>query len=349
MNKEQTTIQNGTNSDPVWKRFLKTWSGHFIFLALNFILVFANIIFPRYVDTPNIEIASVEVIVDEDEIRVPPSLAYVSTEVFQLYDEGDEIVSNKRCFNALEKKRIIPSSCVDVVVEAIDILTSFAEKERDRKLIALGAIDTYSKEELVEALTSSSFISYRSFLYNEIFFNFLAVDEIAKDEIAPSIKNALLSAAVGLVKREFGYVVHLETLKALILRETKSDDRSGEVAFRIIALNSGYKGGVIFPSAQLTIAGENIFLVQDTLELLADPNQNSDSKHELLEAGEVVSLYFVVDQKKNTANGNVLLEKIVKQGTPLPFNLEIDTTNGPVSSSGSLSVETISFELTFGK
>lgn len=336
-------------SDSQLRRFFKAWSGHLIFLVLNFIIVLANIVFPRYIDTPRIEIASVEVIVDEDEVKVHPSSALIASEVFQIYEAGDAIVANKHCFNALRDENIIPSSCNDKIVKAIDAVIAFATKERESKLSALSAISTYSKEQLVSILSFSGVISYRSAVYNDIFFNFLAVDEFAKDELAPSIKNALLSAAKGLVKREFEFLDSLKKLRKNITEETNTAGRSGVIAFRVIALNSGYKGGVIFPNASLRVAGKNITLIQDSPELLADPIQNSDAKHELLEAGKVVSLYYVVDYEKNTSDALELIETIVKQASPLPFDLTISTSNGDVSTSGNLSIDTISFELTFGE
>jgi len=349
MDNNTTSSNANESSGSPWRRFFKAWSGHLIFLVLNFVIVLANIVFPRYIDTPNIEIASVEVIVDEDEVKVHPSSAFIASEVFQIYEAGDTIVANKHCFNALMREHIIPSSCNDKIVKAIDAVISYATEERDRKLSALNSIDTYSKEKLVSVLSSSTIVSYRSAIYNDIFFNLLAVDEFAKDELAPSIKNALLSAARGLVKREFIFLNALKELKEHILEETKTAGRSGVIAFRIIALNSGYKGGVIFPNASLKVAGTNIFLTQDSPDLLADPIQNSDAKHELLEAGKVVSLYYVVDYEKNNSDALGLVKTIVKQASPLPFDLTISTSNGDVSTSGNLSIDTISFELTFGE
>ena len=328
---------------------LKQFWPHILFLTLNSVIVAANIIFPRFIDKPEISIISADGLTDESETKLSNTLSFVVGEVIENTEQGDSFYADKRCFYALREKQLVPNSCRKLAIATADKIIDAAKSERLRKLNAIDNIETYNREELLKALESDNPYYYRSALYTEIFFNFLAVDTFASPEISNQIKESLLVAASGLVNKEYSYVETFELFKAQLEIGNGELVRSGNMAFRVIISNAGYADDVIYPEAKLEIGGEIVNLIQVSATTINEPTLNSGNAFSVVEDGKIVVLYFVVEPALNTEKANKLVGDIARQGTPIQFRLLLKTNSGEVSTESLLSVDSISFELEFGK
>lgn len=81
-----------------WKAILKGSWKHIGFVALNLIIVFANIIAPRILNKPELNIVASRALADENETRLSNTVAYVTSEIFQYTEEGNLFFSDERCF-----------------------------------------------------------------------------------------------------------------------------------------------------------------------------------------------------------------------------------------------------------
>ena len=186
-----------------------------LLLLVNVLTVVGNIYLPRFLEQPELQAVSVNAFVDENEIPLPNSVSRVVSAVLDIRRDGDEFYANRRCFDAIKAHSFVPSDCVSQLKSTLTTIVQNSNAEFAAKISALSGIEEFDEEKLVGALTLSSPLGYVSNFYNDVFFNLLAAENIAKDEIAGPMREALVSAAKGLVEREFRYIETLD--QALVI------------------------------------------------------------------------------------------------------------------------------------
>lgn len=242
---------------------------------------------------------------------------------------------------------LVPNSCKELAIEATNRAINFALAERQRKLAALDNLEQFDKTQLIEVLTGKGPAYYRSQIYNEVYFHFLAAEVFADREMVGSIRESLINAAKTLVNKQFSYVESLQIFKESLESSGDEVERSGRLLFQVIVSNSGHDDGLVYPSAKLRVGNTVINLTQTTITSLNNSNPNLGDRYGLAPKGSVAILYFLASPAHNNAEANRLAGSIARADSPISFELSIETDVGEVSTSSVLNVETISFEIEF--
>lgn len=261
-----------------------------LLLAVNIVTVFANIYLPRFTEQPRVEIVSLDALIDETEVILPNSVSSVVSTMLEILPDGDEFKANTKCFEALDTYSLVPASCIDSFERTAEIILRNAILERNDKIEALESITDFDEEELVSILTAPDSMGFVSTYYTNIFFNFLAVENIAKNELAADMRAALVRAAVGLVNQQYAFTPAFENALRLI-EEHDSTESAKEIVFRVALLNSGQRPDLISPSAVGKIGDRNFNLSRVTEEDLSNLQQKSEAEFTVVPAGMAATFF----------------------------------------------------------
>lgn len=315
-------------------------------LLVNIVTVFANIYLPRFTDKPSVDIVSVEAIVDETEIYLPNSVSSVISVIIDILPAGDNFKSNLKCFEALEDQSLVPLSCQMQLRETAEKILEESISDREQKIAALEKIEDYDEAELVEILTSPGKLGFVSTFYTNIFFNFVAVENIAKNEIAPDMRAALVRAAVGLVNQQYSYIPAFETALQLIADHDQNNEEK-EIIFRVALLNSGQRPDLISPKATILIGERELILSRVSQEDLSDIEQRSEAEFSVVPAGMASTLFFIYNKKLNTVETNAFTQKVFSENPSISATLKIEGSRSKIETRRNIEPFSDSLELRY--
>lgn len=219
--------------------------------------------------------------------------------------------------------------------------------QKSAKIDALQNIDDYDERELVGVLESSRPLGYISTFYNDVFFNLLAAENIAKEEIAGPMRKSLVDAAIGLVEREFTYIHSLQNALK-ILDESKEIRRAPpRVVLRVVLLNSGHSPDLIAPSATLEVGSRMLKLSLISDEQLRDSSKAQGSEHTAIPAGSAETLFFEIDRKLNTVSANEFVDEVFANSSAVDYEVSLQGSLDLLRKTGTFEPEEVSFEMRF--
>lgn len=316
-------------------------------LVVNVLTVMGNIYLPRLLERPNLEIVAVNALVDEDEIEFPNSVSRVLTAVLEIRRDGDNFYANRSCYTALEEHSFVPRACVSPLSETLKEILSNSQAERATKIAALSEIDDFDEEKLVAALELSAPLGYVSTFYNDVLLNILAAENIAKDEIAAPMRDALVVAAIGLVEREFRYIETVEQAIEIMEDNASIGGGGSRIVLEVAILNSGHSADLLGPNGRVFLASRNILVSRISREELSDESLANSSQHVAIPEGSAITTYFLVDEMLNTVEVNEVVQTVFSDLPSIQFELELEGSNGLIKSQGTVEPQVISFESTF--
>jgi hypothetical protein len=325
---------------------LLSWSALQIALVLfNIVVVAAGVVLPRLLSRPEFSLVSAEIVSDEEEVTVPKSLGIIIEDAFFLRSAGDSISvgdSSQNCLGQLTDQYIVTASCRSSVLDAVNQLIVELGNERDRKLAAIEKATAGDSEELSLLLESEKAPSGMSKIYYEVFLNYIAVQNFAKDEIKQDVQQSLLATARNVIAREYFGIQYLNDLKALLENSPAKAVSSGSILIRTVVMNAGYSDGVVIPEPTLLLAGTEVNL--RIVAVVGDSILPTSSQYVVVPAGTTKELILRVDHERNSDKVNELVAGVIEQKSPISASLTVMTSEGSISRDTTFPITTISFE-----